>query len=326
MTFDEIMEQFASSTSSANAANKARFNEALELLTGTQASSEDAYRQAYDLLGNLGATSRMKIGDAATKAEGQGTQSAVSGGLYNTTMLDSVLRDIASGKESALTDLESAVAAQKSSLLTQGADVNTQIASSISDLYKSAYDNAPNAQMWAELATQASSAPSGKYSSGGGSRGLNDVTDTMNQSSSSGGVGTVYPHFEGSGEPTGSTWGSEPTTPSQVSPNALRWEGNTLTNMPQSTSELQDTSTIDSELYDSGSSYVDDLMSDIEGGDSTESGDGIENLTPEELEATIQGYSQEEQDAMFSERKKGELYWDTKTHTWQPWMMERWRK
>jgi hypothetical protein len=108
--------------------------------------------------------------------------------------------------------------------LTQGANANTQAAASISDLYKSAYDNAPDAGLWAKLATEASSTPKGKVTNSS-SRGLSDMTDTMSNTTPSSGVTTPASSVMVTGTPTGSTWGSTPTPVADTSPaTPVNWD------------------------------------------------------------------------------------------------------
>jgi len=321
MTFDEIMAQFSTATNAANAANKERFDASLDLLTNSQLASSDAYKQAYDLLGNLGSTSRIKISDAATKAEGSATQNATSGGLYNTTMLDSMLRDVAAGKQSSLTDLEAAIAAQKAELLTQGASANTQAAASISDLYKSAYDNAPDAAIWANLATQASATPTGRVTNSS-SRGLSDVTDTMSNTTPSGGVTTPSSSVMVTGTPTGSTWGSSPTPVADTSPaTPVNWD--TALTQEDTGDDTTDTSGMSFDDWaattsgDTGATgqMADDMLGQLGLGDMSAS-DLLGVETPTETPAVEQPLN----DATHYNgqlMKPGQMYWDETSHTWQ---------
>jgi hypothetical protein len=150
-------------------------------------------------------------------------------------MLDSILRDVAAKKESSLTELEQAIAGQKSDLLTAQASANTNIAGLISGLYGSAFDNAPDASMWAQLATQAQAAPKATVSSRGMSSSLSSMTDTMSKTTPSTGVSAPREAVMVTGTPSGKTWGSESmNVPQSTSPaqGGVRWEDNVLTNEP----------------------------------------------------------------------------------------------
>ncbi len=241
LSLNDIIAQFSTATSDANKANQQRFQAALDALSAAQTGNTEAYNNAFSLLDSLGSTSRQNIASAATKAEGAGTQNTISSGLFNTTMLDSVLRDVAAKKQSSLTELEQAIAGQKSGLLTAQAGANTNIAGLISSLYGSAFDNAPDASLWAKLATQAQSTPTGKITTrSSSSNPLSDMTDTMNNTTAP--SGTSPTSVMVTGTPSGKTWGND----SQVVDNTpatggLRWEGNTLTNEPMDVSQPEQT-------------------------------------------------------------------------------------
>ncbi len=155
MTFDEIMDAYDAAVSKANAANETRFQKALEVLTGAQATSGDLYNQALALTEGMGTTRGQEIESSAAQAGGKAVQSAQSRGLGNSTVVDSLLRGITSDKTKAQTQLGEAVNTSKANLLTQKAGAGTNLAALIANLYESKSDNAPNAALYSQLAQQA---------------------------------------------------------------------------------------------------------------------------------------------------------------------------
>jgi hypothetical protein len=232
LTLNDIINQFSTATTSANDANQQRFQAALDALTATQTGNTEAYNQASSLLDQLGVTSMRNINESAIKAQGSGTQNTISSGLYNTTMLDSMLRDIAAKKEAATTELGQAISGQKAQLLASQASANTGIAGLISNLYGSAYDNAPDAALWAKLATESQSAPKATVTSrGSSSSSLSSMTDSMDRATPSAGVSTPKEAVMVTGTPSGKTWGNDTmTAPNTQSSGGggVHWEGNAL--------------------------------------------------------------------------------------------------
>jgi hypothetical protein len=341
-TLNDIIAQFSTATSDANKANQARFQAALDALGAAQTGNTDAYNQAFGLLDSLGSTSRQNISDLATKAQGAGTQNTISGGLFNTTMLDSILRDVAAKKESSLTELEQAIAGQKSGLLTAQAGADTNIAGLISSLYGSAFDNAPDASMWAQLATQSQSSPTGRTMTTR-SNPLSDMTDTMSNTTSSSGVSDPREAVMVTGTPSGRTWGNDPQTVDNTPATPVNWD-TALT--PEDTGEDATDGGMSFDQWASTTSgdtgaigqMADDMLGQLGLGDMSASDLlGIEtptepmagedpdtaeyikqhpNATAKEIADWVAAVNAQKNKTTM---KPGQMYWDSTSHTWKAW-------
>lgn len=110
----DILNELRSGTDSANAANQARLDEILNLLTGT------------------GESAKVEAGRASAERTAGGDQSLMNRGLFNTTILDSQRRREGEGLTREINNIDTNVALQKAGVLErvtdQGPDMNTIMA------------------------------------------------------------------------------------------------------------------------------------------------------------------------------------------------------
>lgn len=160
----------------ANQANTGRYNQGLENLIQGYNSGGQTYNQALASSQQYGQTAQNNLNLQYQKNLGSQTQSAVSRGLANTTIADT-MKDLPTRQyNDATLQNNEQIANRQTQLLTQQAQNQQQGANQISQYIASKNDVAPNASMYTDLAKQAASNPGhqnvsipGSMGSGGGS-------------------------------------------------------------------------------------------------------------------------------------------------------------
>lgn len=188
MTFDEIMNEYDAKLAAANAANEARYQQALASMaaaqsnvsninqqalaaqgvsgqnvnnlyqnalnaltqTGTNVNAlqkqaqqyqniaasnvANRYRAAEDLISGIGTSGIRSIRDLESQQRAQAEQSAVSRGLGNTTVVDSLKRGVSYDAQKSINSLLELLAGQRANVLTQQAGADLSLAGLQSNL------------------------------------------------------------------------------------------------------------------------------------------------------------------------------------------------
>ncbi len=103
-------------------ARDAAENKARQAAMDRQRAQQAAlFKQAQDRIAKLGVTSKQRITERGEQQKAAGTQSLVSRGLFNTTVLGSLQRGIESDVQRGLTDVDERVAGRSAGLFAQEA-------------------------------------------------------------------------------------------------------------------------------------------------------------------------------------------------------------
>ena len=157
----------------ANEANEQRYQDILEQLGITQGQVGGTYDEVFELLGTMGEAERQRIGEQASRAGAQSTQSLIGRGLGSTTIQDSMQRRIDQEENRSNLALEEAISGQKAGALMGRAGSEERLGGLIASMMEMRTDQGPDMSMLMQLMGQ-SGAGAGAYGSamaGGGSGG-----------------------------------------------------------------------------------------------------------------------------------------------------------
>lgn len=205
---NSIASAVQSSQNQANQANQARYNQGLGVLTGGANSAQGYISQALANSNKIGQAARTRVGQNLQNAQGSTTQSAVSRGIGNTTILDALQRGNSKDAENANQQIDEQIADRASNLNLQQANQSNQGANSIAGFIAARNDNGPDLSTYANLARAAAGSTQGAKASGttinappsygtfgGGSSGVTSSTG----GSTGGGAGTYFNNAAGGG-------------------------------------------------------------------------------------------------------------------------------
>jgi hypothetical protein len=163
---NSIASAVQSGTDQANAANQQRYGQGLGVLTNGATSAQNYIQSAITNSDKVGQSARDRVGVNLQNAQGNTLQSAVSRGLGNTTILDSLQRGNARDAETANQSIDEQLADRKSSLNLQQAGQANQGANSIAGFIAARNDVAPDLGLYSSLAQKAAASTAGAKQSG----------------------------------------------------------------------------------------------------------------------------------------------------------------
>lgn len=217
----------------ANNANSQRYNLGLSVLGGGVNSGLQSIQDAIASSQNYGQAAQKKLDLQLQQGLGQQQQSAVSRGLGNTTISDT-MKDLPQRQyNDASAQVSEMAANRQAGLLLNQANAQNQGANSISNFIASRNDVGPNANLYAALAQKAASNPgqrsiSGGFGGGGGAAGAGSGPGPGLDFGSN-----KLPNSSGGGSSTGGgpggyfTMGGGSQAPAPISP-SQGYQGGTL--------------------------------------------------------------------------------------------------
>lgn len=159
---DQINQGIQAAISGQNAANKAnndRYNQGLTTLQNAQGASAGLLQGASDSIANAGQAEQNKINLNEQQGLGNAQQSAVSRGLNDTTIQDSLNRGVQRDAADATTALQESVGRQQAAVKEQQATEQLQGNNTIANFIAARNDNGPNMGLLSQLITGAASDP-----------------------------------------------------------------------------------------------------------------------------------------------------------------------
>lgn len=163
---NSIASAVQSGTDQANAANQVRYNQGLGVLSGGANSAQNYITQAITNSDKVGGQARERVGMDLANAQGRTAQSAVSRGIGNTTILDSLQRGNTKDAEFANQGIDEQMANRKSALNLQQANQANQGAGSIAGFIANRNDIAPDLSTYGNFARQAAASTAGAKQTG----------------------------------------------------------------------------------------------------------------------------------------------------------------
>ena len=145
----------------ANQANNTRYGQGLGVLTGGNTAALGSIQQAIADSNSYGQAAQQKLNLQFQNALGQQAQSAVSRGLADTTIADT-MKDLPTRQyNDASAQITEMAANRRSGLDVNAANLQNSGANSIANYIASRNDVGPNASLYASLAQKAASTPRG---------------------------------------------------------------------------------------------------------------------------------------------------------------------
>lgn len=143
----------------ANAANEARYQQSLSLMTGARKRMSSLFDAARAQLASQGRQGGIDIDIGAARQQAQGTQNLMTAGLGNTTVRGAMSRGIETDRTAAQARLSEGIAGQRAGLLTQQAGAEMSGAQAMTGLIGSKQDVGPDMGRYASLVEKANAAP-----------------------------------------------------------------------------------------------------------------------------------------------------------------------
>lgn len=168
VSYQDILNQFQQSQSSANQANQQRYDELLGELSNLSSRSQASFSEAIQQQQGFGELEKSRIDRSLTQNLANVDQDLVSSGLSNTTIRPSARREEEMQAAFSRQDVDRRVADQRTALQQQGLQSDMDIANMRATAIEGRNDTGPDLGAYASLIAQAASSGGGGPAQGYG--------------------------------------------------------------------------------------------------------------------------------------------------------------